>query len=90
MHSKADVDAMFADSVPMQVEVPAHEPIGLRKDLHIAMILEMPGVYARWTAAKGYEPTQADIDAMIADFVPMQVEVLVSIESSRTMVCPSR
>lgn len=61
--------------VPISMQE-ARGPMGLRKDLHIAKILEIPDVKKRWIAAKGADPTQADVDAMFADFVPSQVECL--------------
>ncbi|KAF4735625.1 hypothetical protein FOZ63_025702 [Perkinsus olseni] len=51
-------------------------PMGLRKDLHIAKILEIPSVQERWQRIKGRPSTQADVDAMFEAFVPMQCEVL--------------
>ena len=53
----------------------AREPMGLRKDLHIAEICKNPAVRARWTEAKGKKPDQGDVDAMFKDFVPAQLEV---------------
>ena len=38
----------------------ARGPMGLRKDLHIAKILELPAVRARWAEAKGAAPTARD------------------------------
>jgi len=54
----------------------AREPMGIRKDLHIEAILNMPDVKERWTKLKGSPPGQKDVDAMYADFIPMQMEVL--------------
>jgi len=54
----------------------AREPMGLRKDLHIAKILEIPAVKERWTKIKGEAPTSATVDMLFADFVPMQLECL--------------
>jgi len=54
----------------------ARLPMGLRKDLHIGKILEIPQVRQRWTDKKGKPPTQTDVDLMFEDFVPMQVAVL--------------
>lgn len=61
--------------VPISM-VEARVPMGLRKDLHIAKILEIPEVQERWHKTKGRPSTQADVDAMFADFVPLQCEVL--------------
>jgi len=54
----------------------ARLPMGLRKDLHIAKILEIPAVKQRWIDIKGETPSQATVDALFKDFVPMQCECL--------------
>ncbi len=54
----------------------ARGPMGLRKDLHIKALTEVPEIRARWTAIKGSAPTAADVAAMFADFVPMQLDCL--------------
>ncbi|HJL89276.1 MAG TPA: phosphonoacetaldehyde hydrolase [Acidimicrobiales bacterium] len=54
----------------------ARGPMGLRKDLHIAALTELPAVRERWFAVHGRHPDQADVAAMFEDFVPRQVECL--------------
>jgi len=54
----------------------ARGPMGLRKDLHIKKLTEDPVISARWTKIKGAAPTQADVDAMFAEFVPAQLACL--------------
>ncbi len=54
----------------------ARVPMGLRKDLHIKALTEMPEIRERWNEIKGSYPTQDDVDAMFADFVPLQIECL--------------
>jgi len=54
----------------------ARGPMGLRKDLHIKKLTEDPVIAARWQAVKGKAPDQADVDAMFADFVPLQLDCL--------------
>lgn len=54
----------------------ARVPMGLRKDLHIKALTEMPAIAARWEAKYGRKPTQADVDELFARFVPMQLELL--------------
>ena len=54
----------------------ARKPMGLRKDLHIKAITEIPSVRQRFTAKFGREPNQEDIDKMFAVFVPVQIELL--------------
>jgi len=54
----------------------ARGPMGLRKDLHIFELTQDPVIAARWESIKGAAPTQADVDAMFADFVPAQLDCL--------------
>ena len=54
----------------------ARGPMGLRKDLHIKAITEIPSVRGRFVAQFGREPKQGDVDAMFADFVPTQLALL--------------
>lgn len=54
----------------------ARGPMGLRKDLHIKALTEVPEIRERWKAVHGKYPGQAEVDAMFADFVPMQLECL--------------
>ena len=61
----------------VEISMPeARGPMGLRKDLHIKMLTEDPVIAQRWQDIKGAAPTQADVDAMFADFVPMQLDCL--------------
>jgi phosphonoacetaldehyde hydrolase len=54
----------------------ARGPMGLRKDLHIKALTEVPTIAARWKSVHGALPGQAEVDAMFADFVPMQLACL--------------
>jgi phosphonoacetaldehyde hydrolase len=54
----------------------ARGPMGLRKDLHIRALTEVPEIRERWKAVHGNHPDQSDVDRMFADFVPLQLEVL--------------
>lgn len=60
----------------------ARGPMGLRKDLHIGKIFEIPEVAARWEKLKGKKPNtdrsdpNNDVDILFTDFVPMQVNCL--------------
>ena len=54
----------------------ARGPMGLRKDLHIAALAELPAVRGRWFAVHGRNPDSSDVAAMFEDFVPRQVECL--------------
>jgi len=69
------VDAFKKHGV--EISMPeARGPMGLRKDLHIAKILEIPEVRKRWIKIKGSEPTAETVDELFADFVPMQLACL--------------
>jgi phosphonoacetaldehyde hydrolase len=54
----------------------ARGPMGLRKDLHIKAMTEVPEIRERWKGVHGKYPDQGDVDKMFADFVPMQLECL--------------
>ena len=54
----------------------ARGPMGLRKDLHIKALTEVPEIRHRWKEIKGKDPDQGDVDDMFADFVPMQLDCL--------------
>lgn len=54
----------------------ARGPMGLRKDLHIKALTEVPEIAARWEKAHGKRPGQAEVDRMFKDFVPMQLACL--------------
>ena len=54
----------------------ARGPMGLRKDLHIKALTEVPEIRERRKAVKGTDPDQGDVDAMFADFVPIQLACL--------------
>lgn len=54
----------------------ARGPMGLRKDLHIKALSEVPEIRERWKAVHGRDPGQDDVDRMFADFVPLQLDCL--------------
>lgn len=54
----------------------ARGPMGLRKDLHIKALTEVPEIRERWKGVHGKYPDQGDVDRMFADFVPMQLDCL--------------
>src|SRR5277367_6564446 len=61
----------------VEVTMPeARAPMGLRKDLHIKAVTQIPSVRDRFAAKFGREPNQGDVDAMFADFVPTQLSLL--------------
>jgi phosphonoacetaldehyde hydrolase len=61
----------------VEVTMPeARGPMGLRKDLHIKAMTQIPSVRDRFIAKFNREPKQGDVDAMFADFVPTQLALL--------------
>ncbi len=54
----------------------ARGPMGLRKDLHIKALTEVPEIRDRWKGVHGSYPDQGSVDAMFADFVPLQLDCL--------------
>jgi len=54
----------------------ARGPMGLRKDLHIKALTEMPVIRQRWKSVHGRFPDQSDVDRMFADFIPAQIACL--------------
>ena len=69
------VEVFKKHGVPITMKE-AREPMGLRKDLHIQKILEIPEVKQRWTETKQKEPNAQDVEELFEDFVPMQLECL--------------
>jgi phosphonoacetaldehyde hydrolase len=61
----------------LEVTMPeARGPMGLRKDLHIKAMTQIPSVRDRFIRQFGREPSQSDVDAMFAVFVPTQLALL--------------
>lgn len=54
----------------------AREPMGMAKREHIAAIAKMPRVAEQWQACFQRACSEADIDAMYADFLPLQKSIL--------------
>ena len=54
----------------------ARGPMGLRKDLHIDVLSQEPAIRERWKGVFGQYPDHRDVDAMFADFVPLQLDCL--------------
>lgn len=69
------VDVFARHKVPISMKE-ARLPMGLRKDLHIQAVTEIPEVRQRWRSVYGRDPNQGDVDKMFKDFVPMQLACL--------------
>jgi phosphonoacetaldehyde hydrolase len=54
----------------------ARGPMGLPKRDHIASLLADPGIARRWRDAHGHAPGEAEIDAIYAEFVPLNAAVV--------------
>lgn len=61
--------------VPITAEE-ARGPMGLQKRDHIVELTKIPRVAQAWQAKHGSDPDEATIDAMYAEFIPIQVECL--------------
>lgn len=68
--------ALFEQSGVPVTTAQAREPMGAAKRDHIAAILAMPEVAGRWEAKFGAKPVEADVDAIYADFLPLQKQIL--------------
>jgi phosphonoacetaldehyde hydrolase len=54
----------------------ARAPMGAHKRVHLQKISQLDGVHRRWQEARGRPPGEADVDRMVADFVPLQLACL--------------
>ncbi len=61
--------------VPISIEE-ARAPMGAHKKVHIRKISELESVRRRWQEVHKRPPGEDDVDAMFADFVPLQLACL--------------
>ncbi len=54
----------------------AREPMGMNKRDHIKAMLENPDIAAQWRRKNGTSYSEADLDALYAEFIPLQLECL--------------
>jgi len=54
----------------------ARGPMGTAKRDHIAALAALPRVAAEWRSAHGRDVGEADVDALYAEFIPLQLESL--------------
>jgi len=54
----------------------ARAPMGAHKKVHIRKITQIPAVARRWEGVHGRMPNEQDVEAMFAQFVPLQVACL--------------
>jgi phosphonoacetaldehyde hydrolase len=69
------VEVFKRQGVPITMEE-ARAPMGAHKRIHIKKITELDGVRKRWQEKHGRLPDDADVDAMFAEFVPLQLQCL--------------
>lgn len=74
----AAIQAAFEQAGVPVAEDEARRPMGRAKRDHLQAILDQPGFRARWVAAKQADPTEADLDAIYAEFLTLQAECVVS------------
>lgn len=54
----------------------ARGPMGMHKRDHIRVLAQLDPIADQWDAKFGRRPTEEDIDAMFAEFVPLQVDAI--------------
>jgi phosphonoacetaldehyde hydrolase len=54
----------------------ARGPMGVHKKDHIRLVSQMESVAEQWSRAHGRRPNEEDVEAMYADFVPLQIACL--------------
>ncbi|WP_091437273.1 phosphonoacetaldehyde hydrolase [Ancylobacter rudongensis] len=73
----AFVDAFAEFNVAISIDE-ARVPMGMAKRPHVAALLAMPRIAGEWQRVHGHAPTEADIDAVYAVFVPKNIAVAAS------------
>ncbi|KAF1048879.1 MAG: Phosphonoacetaldehyde hydrolase [Herbaspirillum frisingense] len=66
------VDAFKSFDIAITLEQ-ARGPMGLSKWQHIRTLLDDASIAAQWKTYTGHEPTDRDVDAIYARFMPMQI-----------------
>jgi len=66
------VDAFSSFDIEISL-AQARGPMGLSKWQHIRLLLDDPAIAAQWQARTGLAPTDSDVDALYARFMPMQI-----------------
>ena len=69
------VEVFRRQGVPITMDE-ARTPMGAHKRVHIQKITQLDSVRQRWREAHDRLPDEGDIDAMFAEFVPLQLECL--------------
>jgi phosphonoacetaldehyde hydrolase len=82
--SRAPLEVFLEIFRHMEIEITTAEaraPMGMAKREHIAAIVQCPRVASLWRARYGRDPSDADIDQMYRQFLPLQKETLQRIGS---------
>jgi len=69
------VEVFKRRQVPITMDE-ARGPMGTQKIDHIRQLTELDAVRQRWIEAHGKPPTEADVEAMYEEFVPLQLACL--------------
>ena len=69
------VEVFERKKVPITI-AEARVPMGAHKKVHIRKISEIDSVRRRWQDVHGRAPNEADVEAMFAEFVPLQMACL--------------
>ena len=67
-----------AHDVPIS-EAQARRDMGVLKKDHIRAILFEPSVSSKWRDVAGRAPTEANVETLFADFIPLQLECLATV-----------
>lgn len=67
---------LFAENKAPITIAEARAPMGAEKREHIRQLCEMPRIRDAWQESHGTVPTEADIDRMYEEFVPLQVAAI--------------
>src|SRR5215467_2377127 len=69
------VEVFKRQGVELTIEE-ARGPMGMHKRTHIALLTELESLRARWQAKHKRLPTDADVERMYAEFIPLQLQCL--------------
>jgi phosphonoacetaldehyde hydrolase len=69
------VEVFQRSGVPV-TEAEARGPMGMAKRAHIAAVLNLPRVARAWEEIHGRAPSDADVQRLYEDFLPLQLSVL--------------
>ncbi len=72
----AAVVALFGRHGVRVTEAQARAPMGRHKKEHLRAVAAMPEVAAQWQAARGRPFNEDDLDALFAEFIPVQIDCL--------------